>query len=87
MFRSANLGLHSDLTLKIPKNFSLITYTNSNKFSLIPSPKGEGQDEGFHITTFWDWYYDIQDPLARSPIFAAMQETQNKNCSIRKFIT
>ena len=31
--------------------------TNPNKFSLLPSPKGEGQDEGIHITTFWDWYY------------------------------
>jgi len=34
-----------------------MTYTNPNKFSLLPSPKGEGQDEGIHITTFWDWYY------------------------------
>ena len=31
--------------------------TNPNKFSLLPSPKAEGQDEGIHITTFWDWYY------------------------------
>ena len=31
-------------------------YTNPNKFSLLPSPKGEGQDEGIHITTYWDWY-------------------------------
>jgi len=31
--------------------------TNLNKFSLLPSPKGEGQDEGIYITTFWDWYY------------------------------
>jgi len=31
-------------------------YTNPNKFSLLPSPKGEGQDEGIYITTFWDWY-------------------------------
>jgi len=30
--------------------------TNPNKFSLLSSPKGEGQDEGIHITTFWDWY-------------------------------
>ena len=30
--------------------------TNPNKFSLKPSPKGEGQDEGIHITTYWDWY-------------------------------
>ena len=33
------------------------TNPNPNKFSLLPSPKGEGQDEGIYITTFWDWYY------------------------------
>jgi len=27
--------------------------TNLNKFSLLPSPKGEGQDEEIYITTFW----------------------------------
>jgi hypothetical protein len=36
-------------------------YTNPNKFSLLLSPKGEGQDEGIHITTFWDWYNLIND--------------------------
>jgi hypothetical protein len=30
--------------------------TNPNKFSLLPFPKGEGQDEGIYITTFWHWY-------------------------------
>jgi hypothetical protein len=33
--------------------------TKPNKFSLLPSPKGEGQDEGIHITTYWDWYNPI----------------------------
>jgi Zn-dependent protease with chaperone function len=39
-----------------PKIKKMMNNTNPNKFSLLPSPKGEGQDEGIHITTFWDWY-------------------------------
>jgi hypothetical protein len=36
--------------------FWLQRNTNPNKFSLLPFPKGEGQDEGIYITTFWHWY-------------------------------
>jgi hypothetical protein len=34
-----------------------LNYNNPNKFSLKPSPEGEGWDEGIHIATYWDWYY------------------------------
>jgi hypothetical protein len=43
-------------------NLDTCINTNPNKFSLLPSPKGEGQDEGIHITTFWDWYYTKASP-------------------------
>jgi len=43
--------------LTIAELYRCRSYTNLNRFSLLPSPKGEGQDEGIYITTFWDWYY------------------------------
>jgi hypothetical protein len=33
-------------------NTFIYFYTHPNKFSFLPSPKGEGKNEGIHLTTY-----------------------------------